>query len=243
MGTIMAGLFHSIIYLPLYNALVFLIGIMPGEEIGLAVIALTILVRIVIFPVAQNSIRTQVALREITPELDKIKTQYKDNKEEQTRQTFALYKERHINMFAPFLLLLVQIPLLLGLYLVFLRGGLPAIDPGFLYSFVSVPANPNMEFLGVFNMAGRSIVLALLAGLTQYFYIRLSMPAPAKHGTGFQHDLARSMHLQMRYGMPVLITIFAYSFSAAIALYWVVGNLFSIGQEVWVKRSLHKTTP
>jgi len=236
----MAGLFHQFIYLPLYNALVFLIGVVPAEEVGLAVIALTVLVRIVVFPLASRAIRAQVGMRAIAPELEKIKEQYKDNKEEQARNTFEVYKENNISIGAPILFILVQLPLLLGLYWVFLKGGLPIVDPSMLYGFVPVPENPNMDLLGLVNMADRSILLALLAGVTQYFFTRLSMPAPPKEGSGFQHDLAKSMHLQMRYVFPILITVFAYSFSAAVALYWVTGNLFSIAQELWVRRTLKK---
>lgn len=234
----MADFFHTIVYDPLYNALIFLVGIVPAQEVAIAVILLTILVRIVIFPIAQNAIKTQVALREINPDLEKLKEEYKDDKEAQARAMFDLYKERGIKISAPFLLLLVQLPLLIGLYLVFLYGGLPDVDPSALYSFVSVPTNPNMDFLGFFNMAEQSVVLATLAGFTQYIYIRLSMPAPSSEGSGFKHDLAKSMHVQMRYVLPIMIGAFAYWFASAIALYWVTGNLFSIGQEILVKRKM-----
>lgn len=236
----MVWAFHQFVYIPLYNALVFLIGVVPGEEVGLAVIALTILVRIIVFPLASGAIRAQMGMRAIAPELEKLKETYKDNKEEIARKTLELYRANKIKMGAPFWLILVQLPLLLGLYWVFLNGGLPSVDPSLLYSFVPMPQSPNMEFLGLINVADKSVSLALLAGVTQFIYTVLAMPAPSKEGTGFQHDLARSMHLQMRYVFPVLITVFAYSFSAAVALYWVTGNLFSIAQELWVRRSLQE---
>lgn len=236
----MASLFHSFIYLPLYNALIFLVGIVPGEGVGIAVILLTILVRIIVFPIAQNAIKAQVALRKIEPEIEAIKEEFKDNKEELARKTLALYKERGIKMSAPFQLLLVQLPLLIGLYWVFLQGGLPSVDPEALYSFVKVPISPDMNFLGIINIGERSILLAVMAGLSQYIFTRLSMPAPSPNGSGFKHDLARSMHIQMRYVLPLMIGVFAYSFSAAIALYWTTGNLFSIAQEIFVKRGLEK---
>lgn len=236
-----ASIFNSVIYLPLYNALIFLIGIVPGHDVGLAVILLTILVRILVFPIAHKAIKTQMAIRLITPELEELKKKYKDNKEELARKTFALYKERGVRMFAPFQLLLVQIPLLLGLYWVFLNGGLPVVNMEELYSFVMAPRAVNMEFLGIIDMAARSIPLALAAGASQYFSARLTMPKPDKNGSGFQHDLARSMHVQMIYVLPIMIAVLAYTISAAVALYWVTGNLVTIAQEFVVKRKIRTT--
>jgi YidC/Oxa1 family membrane protein insertase len=238
-----AAAFHTVIYLPLYNAVAYLIGVVPGEEVGLAVIILTIIVRIIIFPVAQRAVRTQIALRSAAPELEAIKKEFPDNKEEQARRTFALYKERDIHMFAPFLLLLIQLPLLLGLYWVFLRGGLPEIDPSLLYPFVKAPLHPNMQFLGLIDMSSHSIILAATAGLTQAAYAWLTVPKPPKEGSGFQHDLAHSMHLQMRYVLPAVIAIFGYSVAAAVALYWTTGNLFMIAQELVVRRSMRGKSP
>ena len=77
-------------------------------------------------------------------------------------------------------MILIQLPILLGLYWVFSRGGLPTINPTLLYPFVHLPPTVNMEFLGLINMSARNIPLAVTAALSQFVYTRLSMGAVGK---------------------------------------------------------------
>lgn len=228
------------IYLPLYNALIFLIDVVPGGDVGLAVILLTVFVRLVLFPLIHQGIKTQLAMRAVQSKIDEINNKYKDNREEAAKQTFALYKEYNIHPFAQMFGLLIQIPIILGLFWVFRYAGLPNVDSSALYSFVHVPQAPNMQFLGLIDMAGKSVVLATLAGLTQFIYAKLSFPAPDKNAQGFKGDFARSFYIQILYVFPILMAFLAYSSTAAIGLYFLVGNLFSIAQEVLVHRRMRK---
>jgi membrane protein insertase Oxa1/YidC/SpoIIIJ len=84
--------------------------------------------------------------------------------------------------------------------------------------------------------------LAIIAGVTQYFQISFSTPnAPKKtEGGGFQEDFARSMHVQMKYILPVFILFISYQVAGALALYWATSNLFMIGQELYIRRQLAK---
>jgi YidC/Oxa1 family membrane protein insertase len=121
-------LWHTIIYNPLYNALIFLLDIVPGADIGIAVIILTVFVKVLLFPLAHKVARTQATINQIQPQLDKLKDKYKDNKQEQTIKTLELYKKNGINPFFGFLVILIQLPIILGLYFVFYKGGLPSIN-------------------------------------------------------------------------------------------------------------------
>jgi YidC/Oxa1 family membrane protein insertase len=207
----------------------------------MAVIILTAIVKLILFPISQKSIKTQVKMKDLEPELAKIKENYKDKREEQALKTMALYKERGINPFASILLLFIQIPIILGLYLVFVNGGLPNIDMAHIYSFVPIPTDIDMNFLGLIDMSKKSLILAILAGISQYFQA-LVMPVPQRKKEGsapsFQDDFARSMSMQMKYVFPVMIFFFAWSISGVIALYWTVSNLFTIGQELYVRKKL-----
>jgi len=235
-------LWHSLIYDPLYNALIFLIGVVPGADVGIAVIVLTIFIKILLFPLAHKVAKTQVIIKHIQPELDKLKEKFnkKEDRQELTLKTLALYKDNNINPFFGFLVILIQLPIILGLYWVFYKGGLPTIDISLLYSFVNGSIVPNMTFVGITDMAGKSLVLALLAGATQFIQMQIIMPdAPEKkEKPTIKDDLVRSMHMQMKYVMPIIITITAYIISAAIALYWVTSNIFAIGQELYVRRNI-----
>ena len=152
----------------------------------------------------------------------------------------ALYKEKGVNPFSGFFLILIQIPVIFALYWVFLRGGLPEINTEILYSFISIPDSVNMNFLGFIDVSAKSVMFALFAGITQFFQIKYSLP-PMKERAGkssFKEDLARSFHIQMRYVMPIIVFSVAYAISAAVAIYWTTSNLFAIGQEIYVRKKI-----
>ncbi|MEN9614242.1 MAG: hypothetical protein RLZZ347_549 [Candidatus Parcubacteria bacterium] len=236
------GIFFTVFYQPLYNGLIFLIGHLPWVDAGVAVILFTALVKLAIFPLSRKSIATQMQMKSIEGDMALIKVKYKDNKEEQARQTMKLYRDRKINPFSGFLVVLIQFPIIIALYWVFYKGGLPHINTDVLYSFVPTPETVNMIFLGLVDISKKSVYLALLASVTQYFQIKYSMPTlPPSNGTtpSFKDDFMKSMNIQMRYGMPVIVFFAAYNFSAVIALYWITSNLFGIGQELYMRK--HKS--
>jgi YidC/Oxa1 family membrane protein insertase len=238
----MAEIFSVMFYNPLYNGLVFLISVVPFADVGMAVITLTVVVKLFLFPLSIKMVKTQLAVKALEPELTKLKEVHKNDKQEQARQTMALYKKRGVNPFSGFLLILIQLPIIFALYFVFLRGGLPSINEDLLYSFVSTPDKINMDFLGLIDMSMRSIMLAFLAGVTQYFQIKFSLPPMKPRGNipSLKEDLARSFHIQMRYVMPIIVFSVAYVISSAVALYWLTSNLFAIGQEIFVRRKIKK---
>ncbi|MCR4281269.1 MAG: YidC/Oxa1 family membrane protein insertase [Candidatus Kaiserbacteria bacterium] len=234
-----SAIFHALVYDPLYNGLVFLVGILPANDVGLAVVLLTIIVRIIIFPLSRRAVIAQKQMKEIAPDLEALKVKYKNNREEQGRAIFALYKERDIHPFASFGLILIQLPILFALYWIFALGKLPAVHTEILYPFVHAPAVVNMEFLGLINVGSKSILLAILAAVTQIIYSRLSMGPRMKSGPSdgtFAGDMAKSFDLQARYVLPVIIGVIAYTIPAAAPLYWVVSNSFMIGQEFFMGR-------
>ncbi len=232
--------FSTFIFDPLYNSLIFFINHVPFADMGIAVILLTILVKLILLPLAHTAIRSQILINAIKGDLDELREKYKDDKQEQARQTMALYKEKGINPFSMILPLLIQIPIIFGLYWVFFKGGLPEVNTDILYSFIQVPQIVNMEFIGLIDMGGKSIVLALIAGISQFIYTKLSFPTfdTSKKEQSFKNDLAKSMQIQMRYVLPVIVGVIAYTISAAIALYWATSNIFAIGQELFVRRRL-----
>lgn len=235
----LSSIFHTLVYDPLYNGLVLLVDVIPAHDVGIAVIVLTIIVRIILFPLARRAVIAQEKMKKMAPKIEVIKDKYKTNREEQGKAIFALYKENDIHPFASFGLILVQLPILFALYWIFAFGGLPEVKTAILYPFVSAPIAVNMDFIGVINMAGKSLILAVLAGLTQILYTRLSMGAPKKHPPSdgsFGKDMARSFEVQARYVLPVIIGVVAYTVPSAAALYWVTSNTFMIAQELAMGR-------
>lgn len=240
-----SGVFHTIVYDPLYNALVYIVDIIPGHDVGLAIIALTIIVRIVVYPLSKRAIQSQMAMKKVAPEVEELKKKYKKNSPEQAQAIFALYKERDVHPFAGIGIMLIQLPILIALYWMFAMGGLPEIDGAILYSFVPRPETINMLFLGVIDMGAKhNFLLALLTVATQFIYARLSM-GPRVGKTAIEEslssDLARSFDLQARYILPVVIGVVAYSVAAAAPLYYIVSNLAMILQEYLAGRRFRDT--
>ncbi|MBM3272001.1 YidC/Oxa1 family membrane protein insertase [Candidatus Kaiserbacteria bacterium] len=229
-----SAIFDKIVFEPLYNGLIYIVGVVPGHDVGIAVITLTVLVRIIIYPLSQRAIKSQQALKKISPLVEELKKKYPSNSPEQTLAVMALYKEHNIHPFAGLGLLIIQLPILIGLYLVFAHGGLPAVDTTRLYGFVGAPTTVDMWFLGIINMgSSHNIVLTLLTVVTQFAYTRLSLGPVKEHvaESSFSGDLARSFDTQARYILPIIIGIFAYSIVAAAPLYWITSNVCMITQE------------
>lgn len=232
------GFFSTVFYQPLYNTLVLILSVVPGANVGVSIILLTVIVRGALLPLSHKSVVSQAKMRSLAPHLEKIKEKHKDDKQEQARKTMALYKEHGINPFSGCLLVLIQLPIIFALYFVFFKG-LPNLNAEHLYSFVRLPETVSMMFLGVM-LAKKSVIFALFAAITQYYQIKLSIPAmaPAEKDAkpSFKDDFARSFNVQMRYMLPVIVFGISYSISAAVALYWTTSNLFSIVHELYVKR-------
>lgn len=235
-------IFHTAIYVPIYNLLVLLADIIPGGDLGLAVIAVTIAVKFVFLPLSLSAAKTQKAMKLLEPELKALKETYKDDKEKQAREMLALYKRNDVKPFSSILMILVQIPIIFGLYFVCLNVA-KGIDPSLLYSFIPAPEQVSVLFLGTFSVATGSIVLAVIAGLSQLLQAWYVIPIPPKNTSGtpsMQEDFGRALALQARFMLPVLIGLFAYT-SGAIALYFAASNLFMVAQEAFVRHS-GKTT-
>jgi len=237
-----SDIFHAVAYDPIYNLLVFLVDVIPGGSVGLAVVLATIVVKIILFPLSLSAVRTQMVMKVAQPKIKDIQERLKDKKEEMAKELMALYKEYKINPFSSLLLFIIQIPIIIALYLVFLREAFPEINVDLLYSFVAIPDVISLDFLGFITVTERSIVLALLAGITQFFQIRFALPAPGprKENASMKDDMIRNLQVQMRYMMPVLITVFAYMISAVVALYFITSNLFAIGQELYMRQTVKK---
>ncbi len=235
--------FTAVFYQPLYNGLIFLMSVLPWANAGIIIILFTIIVRLAMFPLSQRSIKTQLKMKEIGPELEAIKEKYKDDKQEQAKQTMAFYKQKQINPFAGFFYILIQFPIIISLYRIFYAGGISIVNVGLLYPFIHAPAHTSMIFLGLFDLTKKSLLFALLAAITQFIQAQLiTPPAPSKQSTdkSMANDLARSMSFQSKYVFPILIFFIAYAVSAAVSLYWIVSNVFSIGQELYVRRTVKR---
>lgn len=233
------GLLKAIFYTPLYNGLVGLIDILPWLDLGFIVILFTLLVKLILSPLSLKASRTQMLTKLHEKELNAIRADKNVDPAEQARNILGFYKKYDINPFMGIVVVLIQIPIIFGLYYMIARSGLPVIDGDILYSFISVPAHIKVTFLGIADVTGKSAVLALIAALTMFWQAHVLQPKADFNFTGsFKDDLPKTMALQMKYIFPIIVFFIAYSISGVIALYWATSNLVAVGQDWYIKRKL-----
>ena len=219
-------LFNEIFYRPLFNGLIFLYNIVPGHDMGISIIILTILIRFILWPLTSKSIKNQKVLTKIQPQIEEIKKKFKNNKEAQARALMGLYSENKINPLAGFLPLIIQIPIIFALWRVFLNS--LNLDLNSLYSFIPAPVQIQSIFLGLVDLSHKSVVLAVLAGALQYFQTKMIMPPHKPSGSS---DFGQIMSKQMLYFGPLLSIIIFWSLPAALPLYWIVVTLMTLLQQ------------
>lgn len=234
----MFSLFHELLYRPLFNLLVFFYNLIPGSDVGLAIIATTLAIKIVFWPLTQRAIKSQKDLQNLQPKIKELQNRYKDNKEEQAKQLMLFYKNNKVNPFSGCLPLLVQLPILIALYQVFLKGFDPA-NLSVLYGFVNNPGVIDPDFMGFLDLSRSSRVLAVLAGITQFWQARMISPKKKLPHAPRASDefMAQAMSKQMLYFLPVLTVVISWGLPAGLALYWVVTTLFTIVQQYVIMRS------
>ena len=228
-------IYQEIFYRPLLNGLLFLTRVLPGNDLGFAVILITVFVRILIFPLTHKMIHTQNKMKSMEPELKKIYSE-KKNKEEQSKAIMELYKTHGINPFSGFLSILVQFPLLFAMYNVFWRG-IP-FQVADVYNFLTIPQHINTLFLNFINLSTPSVGLAAAAALSQFWQVKLATP-PQNNISG-KKDSQAMMQKQMLYMFPVLIFFIGFKLPSAVALYWTTMNVFAIVHEAIVRERLRK---
>ena len=242
----MSGFFHTYLYEPIYNLLVFLVSVVPGTDIGVAIILATLIVKVLLLPLSLSAARTQKAMKVIEPELKKLREKYKNDKEKQAREMFALYARYGIKPFSSILSILIQLPIIIGLYWVFSTESLPGVDASLLYSFVHVPTVvASTMFLGLINITGHSILLTILAMVTQFVQAWYTIPVPpasAEVGGSMGEDFARAMTLQARFVLPLIVGFVAYT-SGAIALYFITSSIVALAQEYLVRANKKPILP
>jgi YidC/Oxa1 family membrane protein insertase len=229
--------FTVLLYNPLFNALVLLYLYLPGHDFGIAVIVLTILIRIVLYPLMVKSLKSQKALSELQPKMQEIQEKHKDNKEMQTKEMMALYQKEKINPFGGCLPLLIQLPILVALYQVFMKGMGPN-TMHHLYGFIPNPGTINPSLLGLINLTEPNIVLAVLSGIIQFFQTKIMTPQK-KNIQGKKDQMSQFsdlMQKEMLYFFPVFTVFILWKLPSAIGLYWIVTGLFSIYQQVLINR-------
>ena len=231
-------LFQEVFYRPFLNLLIWLYNVLPGGDFGVAIVVLTLLIKLVFYPLNAKSIKAQKILQELAPQIKEIQEKHKKDKQRQAQETMAFYKQNKISPFAGMLPLLIQLPILFALFKiitnVFNDGAL-----AMLYPFVGAPSVINHVSLGIINLtATNNIVLGVIAGVLTFWQIKMIQPpkgVPQK--TQGKPDFQSVMQKQMLFMMPLMTAFFSTKFAAGLALYWIFTTAGMIVQQYIVYKS------
>ena len=235
-------LFNYIITEPIFNVLMLLYHLFGS--MALSIIVLTLIVRLALFPLTLKQLKSTKATQAIQPLIADVRKKYKDQKEQYAAMQ-AIYKEYGVNPVAGCLPLLVQLPVLYGLFfalrealntnnlnpLNYLHSLNQSIYP-FLPKFI-IPPDPYMIWFGGPINLGHpdpTHILPILAGLATFLQLRMSQP---RTRTGAKDAMSQQMAV-MQYIMPFITLIFAWGFPAGLALYWTTTSVFSMVQQYFV---------
>ncbi len=226
-------IFQTVFYQPVLNLLVFLYN--QVGDLGIAIILLTILIKVILWPLSQKSIKSQADMQMLQPKLNELKKKYKDDKTALGQATMDLYKEYKINPMSSCLPLLIQLPFLYGVFRA-LRVGLTQ-DLSLVYPFITPPTDLSFMSFGV-DLSQRVVALAVLAGLAQFVQSKMMMkkqPAANKNEGGIE-EMSAIMNKQMVYLFPIMTIVFGLSLPGGLTLYWLMFTLLTAFQQLVVQK-------
>jgi YidC/Oxa1 family membrane protein insertase len=230
-------------YEPIYNAFIFILSLLPNHNVGIAVILLTLVIKIILYPLYQKSFYSQQILNKINPEIREIQEKYKDSREELGRKTLEIYRKYKVNPFSSLFIIILQIPIFIALYQVFSHN-IHDLSQN-LYSFIEKPEKINEFFLG-HDLTKPFWFFALAAAYVQHIQAKGNFPkkeeevAPVKKDVTFADELAKNMRVQIVYFLPLFIAVIGLTLPSAITLYFLVSNIFSLLQELHIKKQIKK---
>ncbi len=230
----------TVFYKPIYNALIYLTSVMPGHNLGLAIILLTILIRTILLYPSQKALKSQQKMQKIQPRLNEIKEKYKGDQQRISMETMAIWKEAKVNPAGSCLPMILQLPFLISLY----YSVRDVINPDATYYLYSALADFNLAdinviFLNILDLTKPNVyVLPLIIGGLQFIQIKLTMAKKASPKK--ENEFAKAQSMTM-YAMPVMIAVFTATLPAGIGVYWGTSTLYGIFQQVFVNKDSTKS--
>lgn len=228
----MGNIFTTLFFQPILNLLIFLYNIIPFNDFGVAIILMTVIIKLIFWPLGGKAIKSQKALQDLQPKIDEIKKQYVNDKAGSSQAIMALYKENKVNPFSSCLPLLIQLPFLWAVYRVFSAGIQNNLE--LVYPFITRPETINTISFGFVDLAEKNIYLAFLAGAAQFWQAKMmSTKRPQIKTEGAKDEnMMAIMNKQMLYIMPVMTVFIGLSLPGGLTLYWFVITLLTAIQQL-----------
>lgn len=228
----MGNIFTTIFYQPILNLLVFLYNTISFHDLGLAIIFLTAVLKLALWPLGRSAIKSQKSLQDLQPKIEELKKQHGTDKAALSKATMDLYKNNKVNPFSSCLPLLIQLPFLIAVYRVFRDGVNSKLD--YVYTFIAKPDTINLISFGFLDLGKPNIVLAVLAGLAQFWQAKMMITKqPVVKTPGSKDEsMAAIMNKQMLYFMPAITIFIGISLPGGLTLYWFVLTIFTVIQQM-----------
>ena len=226
--------FKAILYTPLFNLLVLFAWLTPGDSIGWGIIFVTIFVKLALWIPSAKAIRSPIQMSQYRDEIKEVQDKHKGDKAAQSQAVMAFYKEKGINPLSGCLPLLIQLPVLIVLYRVFIVG-LGDFRADLLYSFMPQIESVNTFFFGLDLTEPSQFIMPLIAASLQFVQSKhmMILNPPSKTSK----DPAANMQKQMLYMFPLITFFIARSFPAGLALYWATNAILSTIQQEVIRRT------
>lgn len=235
----MKNFLKIILYKPLYNLLILLVLISPQHSLAVAVIVLTILIRVALLPATRSITRQQALMNKIKPELDELQKKYKGDQTTLARETMAFYKKHHVNPWGSCLPMILQLVILLVLYRVFMAG-VATVRTDLIYSFVPKLSSINPYLFGIDLSKPDKWILPIITGLLQLVQTWQMLPKKNIQAANTTADPTQMLQRQMVFILPIMTVIIAQRFAAALPLYWAISSIISIIQQTYILRATQK---
>ncbi len=257
--SVIVEVFNTLFLSPIINIMVLFIHAFSAvgikESLGLSIIALTAVIKLLVWPLMSSQLRSTRKMADLKPHLDKLKEKHKGDQQKFSAAQMALFKEHGVNPVAGCLPAIIQMPVLIALYQVIFAffnssSGLAHIN-NLTYSFVPDLAKmPSSQFLGIdlsykpsdFGHYGFLLLLVpVVTAALQFVQSKMMAPSPVKNFPSdspkekkekeTKGDATSAMQSQMLYLMPLMIGFFSYGFPVGLALYWNTFTIFGIIQQ------------
>ena len=241
----------TLVYEPIYNLFVALLTWMPWHSLGWAIVIITLIIRLILLVPQQHMLESQKKLQKIQPKIKAIQEEYKEDKALLGQKIMELYKKEGVNPMGSCLPLLIQMPILIGLYWVISW----ITDPSNFYHLYPIfkdfnPTSIITDFFGInLSQVGgiMAVVFGIILGITQWVQAYMSIQHTKKSKDSSKEITTPKdpnsleaaldpelMQKMMLYMLPLMLAVSAYFFPLGVGLYWFIGTLFVIAQQWYV---------
>lgn len=227
----MTDFFTTILFIPIYNLLMYFVAVLPGHQVAVSIILVTLILRIILLSPSIKASKSAIEMQKIQPLLNAVRAKFPKDQIKQSQEMQRLFKEHKVSPYGSCLPLIIQMVVLIIFYRVIMIGfNLEHLN--LIYSFVPKPSEINLNFFGIDVSKPDLWLLPILAGALQFVQTKM-IPQP-KVDKKNSNDPMVMMNKQMVYFFPFITIFIARSLPSGLAIYWVITSVVMILQQWYI---------